>query len=167
MRYFIGLGSNQGDRKRALNNALHRMEISGLVLKKKSSIYQTEPVGPVRQNWFLNQVVCSESRIEALEMIRLLRSIEISLGRLHTEPMGPRPIDLDILLAGQTIMNSEELTIPHPEMHKRRFVLVPLAEIDPFLCHPVLKLTMKKLLQLCEDTSEVGLFENGEMNFDL
>lgn len=162
MQYFIGLGSNQGDRIRALRNALQMMEVSGLVFRKRSSIYLTEPVGPVKQSWFLNQVVCAENRIEPEDMMDLFRSIEHALGRFRTEPKGPRPIDLDILLAGEIILKTEDLTIPHPEMHKRRFVLIPLNEIAPSLCHPVLKLSMKELLQKCEDTSEVGLYENGK-----
>jgi 2-amino-4-hydroxy-6-hydroxymethyldihydropteridine diphosphokinase len=142
---YLSLGSNVGDREKHLQEAIERLEALGRIISI-SSFYETEPVEFTRQPWFLNCAVALETAETAEQLIRTLLDIEHEMGRQRTEAKGPRIIDIDILLFGNEIVNSRELTIPHPAMHHRRFVLEPLAEIAPTVRHPVLRETVRELL---------------------
>jgi len=154
---YIGLGSNLGDRAGNLLLAVRAMMEAGLNVIRLSNIYETEPVETFAQPAFLNMV--AELRGDALPrpeelMARLLR-IENSLGRTREVTMAPRPIDLDLLLYRDEISDSQFLTLPHARFHRRRFVLVPLAELAPQLVHPTLRKTINELLDALVDDSEV------------
>jgi 2-amino-4-hydroxy-6-hydroxymethyldihydropteridine diphosphokinase len=155
MNYFLGLGSNLGDRKRNLQRAIALLEGNGTKILARSSLYQTQPVGYDDQPWFINQVIEVESYLAPWELLGLLQSIEKKMGRTKTLPNGPRVIDLDILLAEETILETETLTIPHPRLAQRNFVLVPLNEIAPDVIHPVLRRSMVALHRASDDRSVV------------
>ena len=137
MKYFIGLGSNLGDRERNLEVAISSLEEFCSVLNK-SSVYETKPVGYLDQGDFLNMVVEVESALEPLVFFIRLQEVEHKMGRVREVKNGPRVIDLDILLAEDLVINTPHLKIPHPRMHERGFVLEPLCEIAPDVVHPVL-----------------------------
>ena len=153
---YIGFGSNIGDRLAHIQNAIHALaETEGITLQKISSVYQTDPVGYETQAQFLNGVAAIQTHLPPLSLLRTLKDIEASVGRQHRIRWGPREIDLDILIYGDLCLQTEKLVIPHPEMHLRRFVLAPLAEIAPDFVHPVLKETVQILLERLEDDKSV------------
>lgn len=155
---YIGLGSNLGNREKNLNQALKQLgSLSSVKILKKSSIYETEPVGFKDQSWFLNAVVKIKTQIPPLSLFYLLKGIEKKLGRKKSGRWEPRIIDLDLLLYDRVIMNEDKLVLPHPQMHRRRFVLIPLLELDKRAQHPFLNLTFKKLLEDIEKSQEVKL----------
>jgi 2-amino-4-hydroxy-6-hydroxymethyldihydropteridine diphosphokinase len=133
---FVGLGANLGDREANLRRAVDEL---GRVLRveKISSLYRTEPVGYTDQPFFLNAVLYGRTELEPRELARAFRAIENEMGRVRKEPMGPRTLDLDLLLYGSTLVEEADLQVPHPRMEDRRFVLAPLAEIAPAVIHPV------------------------------
>ncbi len=137
---YLSMGSNLGDREANLRDAIARLGALGTVTQV-SSLYETEPLEVRDQPWFLNCAV--ELRTEKMprQLMSALLDIEHAMGRKRVQPKGPRLIDIDILLFGRSIVNLEGVTIPHPALHERRFVLDPLAEIAPQVRHPVLKLT--------------------------
>jgi 2-amino-4-hydroxy-6-hydroxymethyldihydropteridine diphosphokinase len=141
---YLSLGSNLGDRTANLKSAIARLQDWGEVLAV-SSFYETEPIEVVAQPWFLNCAVKLHSERSAEQLLEGILQIEQAMGRQRKRDKGPRIIDIDILLFGDSITETEELTIPHPAMHQRRFVLEPLAEIAPELRHPRLKRTMREL----------------------
>jgi len=141
---YLSLGSNVGDREAQLQDAQNRLGSAGRVAAV-SSFYETEPVEFTQQPWFLNCVVAFETRQTPQELMTSILRIEEEMGRRRTQKKGPRTIDVDILLFDDTILDSPEVTIPHPAMHQRRFVLEPLAEIAPEARHPVLKRTVRDL----------------------
>ena len=144
---FISLGSNMGDRVANLKKALDLM--AGCIeITAASSMYETEPVDYEDQGWFLNMVIEGRTRLFPEVLLEKLQNIETSMGRQRAIPKGPRTMDLDILLYGQAVITTEHMTIPHPHLHERAFVLAPLAEIAPGLAHPVLHKTMAVLLSL-------------------
>ena len=154
---YISLGSNLGDRAGNLLLAVRGMMEAGLEVIRLSAIYETEPVGTFEQPAFLNMVAeLRDSTLPAPEqvMARLLR-IEYALGRTREVSMGPRTIDLDLLLYRDEPRSTQFLTLPHPRLHERRFVLVPLAELAPRLVHPTLHQTISDLLAKVDDQSEV------------
>lgn len=162
VRVFVGLGSNLGDRGLNLLLAVRGMLDAALPVHKLSSVYETEPVDVHEQPFFLNMV--AELRFTGAPLpapdavlARLLR-IEYALGRRRESEVrrGARPIDLDLLLYGNELINTEFLQLPHPRLHLRRFVLVPLAEIAPHFVHPTLHHTIAHLLATTPDEGEVG-----------
>jgi 2-amino-4-hydroxy-6-hydroxymethyldihydropteridine diphosphokinase len=147
----LSLGSNVGDREQQLRDAIARLENVGRVVAV-SSFYETEPVEFTDQAWFLNCVVALETTATAEKLMSTLLEIERQVGHQRVQKKGPRTIDLDILLfrdplTDDAVIDSPALTIPHPAMHRRRFVLQPLAEIAPEARHPVLKKTIRELLE--------------------
>lgn len=153
-RIFLGLGSNLGDREKNINLALEKLGQVGKV-HKVSSLYETEPVGYKDQPWFLNLVAEFETKLSPQELLRAGKAIEKELGREPGPRFGPRPIDLDILLYDNLVLGIPELTIPHPRLAERAFVLIPLAEIAPEVLHPVLKKTVRELREVLPTGEEV------------
>jgi 3-oxoacyl-[acyl-carrier protein] reductase len=144
---FLGLGSNLGDRRAHLGAALAALRTAGVVVERVSSLYETRPVGgPAGQGDYLNACAQVTTSLCPVELLRLLLRIESDLGRVRTERFGPRTIDLDLLLFDNTTHADAELTLPHPRLHERLFVLTPLAEIAPGAVHPPLRKTVAELL---------------------
>ncbi len=141
---YLSLGSNVGDRRANLDTAVEKLRALGTVAAI-SSLYETEPVEVRQQGWFLNCVVKLETEAMPRQLLKRVLDIEQSMGRRRTQAKGPRNIDIDILLFGSSVVEAKGLTIPHPAMHERRFVLEPLAEIAPEVRHPVLKKTAREL----------------------
>ena len=182
---YLGLGSNVGDRHANLREAVARIEKLGFEVVQQSSIYETEPVGFKDQPWFLNQVIEARTRdrgpISTAEVILTqLLDVEQEMGREHGVVNGPRIIDIDLLLLGDIVtvslkedegrfraktlrtaktQRAGDLTVPHPRMHLRRFVLEPLCEIAPELMHPVLKKTCREIFASLDDPSIVRRYD--------
>lgn len=143
---YLSLGSNLGDREEYLREAISRLQDLGFI-RQVSAFYETQPVEVQSdQPWFLNCALAMETELEPVAFLRRMLRIEQSMGRVRTEPKGPRTIDIDILFFSADVLDTPELTVPHPAMHQRRFVLEPLAEIAPAFMHPVLKRTVQELL---------------------
>lgn len=138
MRVFVGLGSNLGEREAMIRLALDDLaRLPETKLVRASSLYDTEPVGDVEQPNFLNAVAQLDTELTARQLLWNLQLVEKRLGRTRTRRYGPRTIDLDLLLYGNLIVEEADLQVPHPELTRRSFVLVPLVELDPLLVHPV------------------------------
>lgn len=148
---YVGLGSNLGDRRGRIREALRRLDrIAGVRVRKRSRIIETDPVGKTDQPRFLNAVAEVETRLEPLPLMRRLLDVERSLGRVRREKWGPRTIDLDLLLWGDRSISTRTLTLPHPRMAERRFVLGPLAELCPGRKVPGTGRTVRGLLREAE-----------------
>lgn len=153
---FLLLGSNLGDRPQVLAAAREAIgEQAGSVVNQ-SAVYETAPWGITDQPAFLNQVIEISTSLPPEDLLRIILNIEHDLGRVRYERWGARVIDIDILYFGQTVMDSARLTLPHPRIQDRRFVLAPLVEIAPNFLHPVLQKTSSRLLEECPDTSAVS-----------
>ena len=157
MKVYISLGSNLGDRAAYLLLGMRGMMDAGLPVKRLSNVYESEPVGTFAQPYFLNMVaeVDGHNLPEPEPMMARLLRIEYVLGRKRETAKGPRVIDLDLLMYGDRVNNSELLVLPHPRLHLRRFVLQPLAELAPDFIHPRLGETIGKLLEKLDDQSAV------------
>lgn len=153
---YLGLGSNLGDRWHNLDKALEFLG-QRLQVKAVSSVYDTEPIGNVDQPRFLNLVCQVRTRLAPLELLTLAKGIESKLGRVFGKANAPRPIDIDILLYGDKVIETPKLVIPHPRLAERAFVLIPLAEIAPDLVHPVSGKTVKELAERL--TEKQGVFK--------
>ena len=143
---YLSLGSNLGDRRANLDTAIQRLAAIGDIVVV-SSIYETEPMEVTDQPWFLNCALSLRTAVSAGELLTFMLRVEKEMGRVRTQPKGPRLIDLDILLFDDLVSHSPRLRVPHPALHERRFVLQPLAEIAPLARHPVLNRTIEELLQ--------------------
>jgi len=156
---YLSLGSNLGDRAANLERAIAALPQAGVRVLRRSSLYETEPVDFLAQPWFLNCVVEAETSLMPRQLLHALQGIERSLGSAKLFARGPRIIDIDILFYGASVICTEEMEIPHPRMDKRRFVLVPLAELAPELRHPVLGVTIAELIAATQDSSAVRLWQ--------
>jgi 2-amino-4-hydroxy-6-hydroxymethyldihydropteridine diphosphokinase len=156
---FLSLGSNLGNRQANLDQAL-KLISERMRMGKVSSIYDTEPVGLVNQPRFLNLACEVFTRLTPEGLLALLKGIELKMGR-YSRSGEPRTIDIDIVLFGDQVVNTPNLVIPHPRMHERAFVLIPLAEIAPDFVHPVLKKTIKELDKAVKEVQGVMKF-NGQ-----
>lgn len=156
---FLSLGSNQGDSHENLRETIARIGQQAGTVLKASSVYRTAAWGKTDQPDFLNQVIGLSTTLAPEELLERTLSIEQSLGRVRKEKWSMRTIDIDILLFNDQVINSPRLSLPHPELANRRFVLVPLNEIAPDHIHPVLKKTIRELLIECPDQLEVKKYE--------
>ena len=136
VRAYLSLGSNLGDRRAKLEEALESLRRRGVLPVKRSSTYETEPTEVADQPWFLNLVVLAETLHSPHELLAACKEIEQELGRLPGRRFGPRALDIDVLLYGRETVTEADLIVPHPRMHRRRFVLIPLVEITPELTDP-------------------------------
>jgi 2-amino-4-hydroxy-6-hydroxymethyldihydropteridine diphosphokinase len=153
---YIGIGSNLGDKENNLREAAsHLSKIDGMALLRASSLYYTEPVGGGPQPWYFNAVQEVETSLGPKELLNELMKIEAEMGRERGERNAPRVIDLDLLIFGDCVINTDSLTVPHPHLPVRRFVLEPLAEISEELVCPRTGVTMAELLQNLDDTHKV------------
>ncbi len=152
---YILLGSNKGQRKQFLSKAKKEIgEHCGRLLKE-SSVYETAAWGNTKQAAFLNLVIVIYTKLSPDELMKTLLRIETGLGRIRTEKYGPRTIDLDILFYNELVYHSPVVTLPHPAIQDRKFVLVPLIELSPRKIHPVYKKTVSTLLKECADVLAV------------
>ncbi|CCJ33644.1 2-amino-4-hydroxy-6-hydroxymethyldihydropteridine diphosphokinase [Caloramator australicus] len=143
---YIAFGTNVGNREENINVALKMMEDRGLKIIKTSKIYVTEPYGYKDQPEFLNGAVEVETNLSCRELLNVLLNIEKDMGRVRHFKWGPRNIDLDIIFYNDEVIDEPDLKVPHPDMHNRDFVLKPLCDLNPNFVHPILKKTVKTLL---------------------
>lgn len=160
---YLGLGSNLGDRAANLLRAISALIVGDLRLVSASSIYETEPVDVIDQPLFLNMVIAlTAPRLEPFSLLNFCLATETRLGRKRMIERGARTVDIDLLLLDDYVVEETrggvELTLPHPRLHQRRFVLTPLCEIAPHLKHPVLGETMSHLLGALEDSAGVRVY---------
>ncbi|MBW2411616.1 MAG: 2-amino-4-hydroxy-6-hydroxymethyldihydropteridine diphosphokinase [Deltaproteobacteria bacterium] len=152
---FVSVGSNLGDKLENCQRGVASLTRHGCEVIAQSGIYRTEPVDYLDQDWFVNYVIQIETRLEPLQLLDAIQKIQLESGRGPDKiRFGPRILDLDIIFYDTITINTSQLIIPHPRMHKRRFVLQPLCDIDPTLIHPVLNVGMLSLLQALDDDEQ-------------
>ncbi len=154
---YLSLGSNVGDRLANLQHAARKLH-AHVILTQVSSVYETEPVGFTEQPWFLNAVLEGDTDLSPAALLDCALAIEQSLGRERSVPNAPRTIDIDILLYGEDVIATPELTVPHPRLAERGFTLCPLTEIAPLAIHPVCGRTMEEILAAATDLEETRHF---------
>lgn len=159
MRYYLSLGSNLGQRVRHLAQARNLLQKAGVKIIRQSSIYETEPVDYREQPWFYNQVLEVEAIRSPMALLHLVKEIELRMKRRPSVDKGPRIIDIDILLAGKNVVQTNQLIVPHPRMSFRNFVMIPLAEIAPDFVHPLFHLPVSVLVRMTGDSSVVRKVE--------
>lgn len=157
-KVYLLLGGNTGNRASNLDKARHHINSAIGNIIRSSACYETAAWGNTRQPGFLNQVVVVQTRLDAPALMKTILYIEKKMGRIRTHKNAPRNIDIDILFFNRETCTSSDLTIPHPEIQNRRFVLIPLNELSPGLVHPLLKKTIHQLLINCSDTLDVKKF---------
>ena len=155
---YLLLGSNMGNSQEKLLTAIKNIEDNIGTVKRRSGIYRTAAWGNTNQPDFLNQVIITETKFTVVEILHEILAIEKKMGRIRTIKNAPRIIDIDILFFNREIISAKHLTIPHPEIPNRRFVLVPLNELSPNLKHPVLNKSIHRLLDECSDPLDVKKF---------
>ena len=156
---FLGLGSNLGDKASNIRHAVTLLQPHCESIEL-SRLYKTAPVGYLDQDWFLNAVARAQTRLTPTELLQVIQRIENELKRQRTIPNGPRTIDIDILFYGELCIDDGPLIVPHPRLHERAFVLVPMAELAPKFRHPVLRQTIAALLADCpSDSSAVEIYQ--------
>lgn len=164
MRYFLSLGSNLGDRRDNLFRSQNTLRKAGVAIIRASSVYHTEPVGTAAQPWFYNQVVEVRTTLSPDRLLALAKRVERDLGRRPSQKEGPRTVDIDILLADDQIITTAKLTIPHPRMARRNFVLIPMKEIASKIVHPVLGVDIEELARRSDDRSVVRKIQPRPLN---
>ena len=157
MEIYLGLGSNIGDREEQLRGALTELRARDVDVRRTASLYATEPRDLEDQPWFLNTVFEVRTLLEPMALLRECLEIERAAGRVRVQSKGPRPIDIDILIYRDRIIEQPELVVPHPRYRERRFVLTPMVELAGELADPACGLTMRQLLDLCPDAGQVRL----------
>jgi 2-amino-4-hydroxy-6-hydroxymethyldihydropteridine diphosphokinase len=156
MRAFIGIGSNVGRRQEHIARAIVLLAaLPGITVLRQAALYETEPVGIKDQPWFINTAVEVETELPPRELLCCLKEIERVVGRRERGRWEMREIDLDLLLYGDLILEEDGLVLPHPELHRRRFVLEPLVELAPEFVHPRLQKPLRQLLAALEDQKKV------------
>lgn len=159
-RVFLGLGSNIGDKVTFLAMAIRRIgELENTSVEEVSHVYKTEPVGDIRQDYFLNVCISVKTEMDPEQFHRNIKFLEKSIGRMESQRWGPREIDIDILLFGSLVISNNAVTIPHREIVNRKFVLQPLSDIAPLLEHPVEKKSILQLNRECSDPHAVEYSE--------
>jgi len=162
---YIGIGSNLGIPEENCTKAIEKISSTkDIKIISKSSFYQTEPIGEVQQGWFVNSAIKIETDLSPENLLSVLLNLELAMGRTRKEKWGPRLIDLDLLLYDNLVLEKKGLTLPHPEIQNRNFVLVPMSEIAENLIHPTLKKTIKTLLQESSDVTIVKKIKNPNPN---
>lgn len=165
-RVYLALGSNLGDRRANIENALERLDASGVKVRHVSSLYRTEPVGYAPQPWFVNCAAEAMTDLMPLQLVRRCQAIQREMGRRPGPRNGPRLIDIDILLYENAVVRSAEVTIPHPRMAERRFVLAPLSEIAADAEHPVSRQTVRDMLASAPAAAVVRIDRGKEGGFE-
>ena len=162
---YIGIGSNLGTPEKNCTKAIEKISSTkDIKIISKSSFYQTEPIGGVQQGWFVNSAIEIKTDLSPENLLSVLLNLELAMGRIRKEKWGPRLIDLDLLLYGNLVLENKGLTLPHPEIQNRKFVLIPMCEIAENLIHPTLKKTIKTLLQESSDVTIVKKIKRPNLN---
>jgi 2-amino-4-hydroxy-6-hydroxymethyldihydropteridine diphosphokinase len=152
-RAYIGLGANLGNKSRSIAEAARLLEGEGLRVVRLSRLWLTEPLEGTGPEWFVNAAAEVATRLDPWQLLARCQEVEARIGRLRLPGTRAREIDLDLLLHGASLVEEPRLTVPHPRLHLRRFVLQPLCELAPGLVHPRLELPLTRLLESCPDTS--------------
>lgn len=160
---FLGLGSNLPSKKygNPIDNCLKVIEVlkKYFLIKKTSSFYQSEPIPKSNQPWYINSVLSVETKLSSFQVMDLLLKIESSFGRIRKKKNEPRVIDLDLLIYNDEIINTKNLTLPHPRLHERNFVLFPIKEIEPNWIHPVFQIKPKDLIKLIKENQKLTILK--------
>jgi 2-amino-4-hydroxy-6-hydroxymethyldihydropteridine diphosphokinase len=157
---YILLGTNLGNKKLNLSNAIAKLSVNRINSKRTSSLYKTAAWGNTNQDYFLNQILEIDTDIDPIELLKICLKVEQDMGRIRNKKWESRVIDIDVLFYNDLILESNELTIPHKHLHQRLFTLLPMAELNPTLIHPVFNKTILELIQNCEDDLPVEKLVN-------